>query len=230
MGRTAAQGFGIPVNALLGASQTIEKALAEMLSDESLSRPQQRKIKATLSAVAELRRGLERQASYLTDVITPDARRRRARQRLADRFNAAASLVAHQAERRGIRIVNEIDSELRTPPMFAAEVTTVFANLLTNAVKAAGGEGVIRASAGKDSEGNIRVRVENTGVAVKLSEAERWFRPFESTTTEINPVLGQGMGLGLPITRSVLREYGAEIHFVRPYTKFATAVEITFPA
>lgn len=217
------------VNALLGASQTIEKALAELLSGETLPRPQHRKLKVTLSAVSDLRRGLERQASYLTDVITPDARRRRSRQRLFDRFTAAVSLVAHQAERRGIRIVNEIDSDLKSPAMFAAEVTTVFANLLTNAVKAAGNEGLVRASAMKDSDGNIRVRVENTGVAVKLPDAERWFRPFESTTTEINPVLGQGMGLGLPITRSVLLEYGAEIRFVKPHPKFASAIEITFP-
>lgn len=113
--------------------------------------------------------------------------------------------------------------------MFAAEVTTVLANLLTNAVKAAGMDGEIRASTSSDPEGNLRVRIENTGVAVKLVESERWFRPFESTTTELDPALGQGMGLGLPITRSVLREYGAEVRFVRPSRRYATAIEITFP-
>jgi signal transduction histidine kinase len=201
-----------------------------MTADESTERAHRKRLNATLAAVSDLRRGLERQASYLMDVVTPDARRRRARQKLADRFDAATSLVAQQAERRGIRILNEIDRGLRTPPMFSAEVTTVFANLLTNAVKAAGTDGLIRASATIDEEGGVRVRLENTGVVVKLSEAERWFRPFESTTVEINPVLGQGMGLGLPITRSVLKEYGADLKFVRPSAKYATAIEIAFPA
>jgi len=215
------------VNALLGSAQTIETAIVGLLEDESLDRRQRRQLKTTLAAVSDLRRGLERQASYLTDVVTPDARRRRSKQKIAERFDAAAKLVAHQAERRGIRIVNKIDPDLRTPPMFAAEITTVFANLLTNAVKAAGRGGAVRASSREDEEGT-RIRLENTGVAVKLSEGERWFRPFESTTLEVDPVLGQGMGLGLPITRSVLREYGAELRFVRPSSEFATAIEILF--
>jgi C4-dicarboxylate-specific signal transduction histidine kinase len=71
--------------------------------------------------------------------------------------------------------------------------------------------------------------LENTGVAINIAEAERWFKPFESTTVEVDPVLGQGMGLGLPITRSMLEEYGAEIRFVQPSRGFATAVEIIFP-
>ena len=194
------------VNALLGASRTIENAMQQMVADESLSRQHRRRLTSTIAAMTDLRLGLERQASYLTDVITPDARRRRSKQRLSDRFNAAVSLVAHQAERRSIReILNEIGADVFSQPMFAAEVTTVFANLLTNAVKAAGKGGIVKASATQDTSG-VRLRIENTGVAVKLADGERWFRPFESTTVEVHPVLGQGMGLGLPISRSILSE------------------------
>lgn len=218
------------VNALLGSARTIEVALRSILEEDALERRLQKKMKTVVAAIADLRRGLERQASYLTDVITPDALRRRSRQRLAERFVAATSLVIHQAERRRITIVNEIDSELRSPPMFAAELTIVFANLLTNAVKAAGEEGNIRASARQDEQTGTVIRIENSGVAVKINESERWFQPFESTTTEVNPVLGQGMGLGLPITRSVLLEYGADIRFVKPSPGYSTAIEITFPA
>ncbi len=218
------------VNALLGSARTIEAALVGLMDDEAFGRLQRKRLKATVASVADLRRGLERQASYLTDVITPDARRRRSRQRLAERFDAATNLVSHQAERRRITITNEIDPDLRSPPMFAAEVTTVFANLLTNAVKAAGEDGTIRAFVRRDAESGTVIRIENSGVAVKVEQAEKWFRPFESTTTEVNPVLGQGMGLGLPITRSVLHEYGAEIRFVKPSRNYSTAIEITFPA
>ena len=113
--------------------------------------------------------------------------------------------------------------------MFPAELTTVFANLLTNAVKAAREDGHIVASADK-SEGALLVRVQNTGVSVNLEQAERWFEPFESTTQEINPVLGQGMGLGLTITRRILDYYGITIRFAEPDLGFATAIEMTFPA
>ena len=62
-----------------------------------------------------------------------------------------------------------------------------------------------------------------------MDEAERWFKPFQSTTSEVDPVLGQGMGLGLPITRNLLEYYGGTIVFVEPDEPYRTAVEMTLP-
>ena len=153
--------------------------------------------------MGDRRRNLERQASYLVDVVTLDARRRRSRLKIAERFDAGARLVAHVAEARHIQIENRIPADLQSPPMFQAELTTVFSNLVTNAVKAAGEGGKIRATGRRSADG-VTLRMENTGVAVNPSRGERWFRPFESSTTRVDAVLGQGMGLGLPITRSML--------------------------
>ncbi len=216
------------INALLGAAQTIEYALQRILEEDGLSRDQRRRLSQTLAVTTGLQRGLERQAAYLMDIETPDARRRRSRQRLGERFDTAVRLVQHQAERRGIGIDNRIPFELKSPPMFPAELTAVFANLLTNAVKAAGDGGYIRASASSGDD-LVRICIQNTGEAVQLDEAECWFAPFQSTTSEVDPVLGQGMGLGLTITRSLLGTYGASVSFVRPDSPFATAVEITLP-
>ncbi len=217
------------LNALLGAAQTIEYALERLLKEGGLSREQRRSLRLILTVTVDLKRGLERQAAYLIDIETPDARRRRSRQRLCERFDAAVRLVQHQAERRGIKIDNQIPPELRSPPMFSAELTAIFANLLTNAVKAAGEDGHILASA-SSADDQVWIRIQNTGTVVQLNEAERWFRPFQSTTSEVNPVLGQGMGLGLPITRNLLENYGAVVKFVRPDSPFATAVEIALPS
>jgi signal transduction histidine kinase len=161
--------------------------------------------------------------------VTPDVRRRRSKQSFADRFDTGAKLVASSADRRGIKIINKIPYDLKSPPMFAAELTTVFSNLLSNAVKAAGPKGTIRATARQRTNGTITLRVENTGSAVKTRDRERFFQPFESTTTKVDTVLGQGMGLGLTITRSMLEEYGATIKFAEPTNGFATAIEIVFP-
>ena len=217
------------LNALLGAAQTIEYALERLLKEGGLSREQRRSLRLILTVTIDLKRGLERQAAYLIDIETPDARRRRSRQYLCERFDASIRLVQHQAERRSIKIDNQIPSELRSPPMFPAELTAVFANLLTNAVKAAGEDGHILASASSGDD-QVRIRVQNTGTAIQLDEAERWFKPFQSTTSEVNPVLGQGMGLGLTITRNLLENYGAVVNFVRPDSPFATAIEIALPS
>ena len=217
------------INALLGAVQTIEHALEEVLAEGRLSLDKRRRLRRIMGIATELKHGLERQASYLTDVVTLDARRRRSRQRLGERFDIAVRLVQHQAERRDIDIDNRIPPELRSLPMFPAELTAVFANLLTNAVKAAGEDGYIRASASSGND-QVRIRIQNTGAAIRLDDAERWFKPFESTTSEVNPVLGQGMGLGLTITRNLLENYGAFVKFVRPTNPFATAVEVALPS
>ena len=216
------------INALLGATQTVEQALERLLEENGLSSGQRRMIRQTLGIVTDLKRGLERQAAYLLDIEIPDARRRRSRQRFQERFEAAVRLVQYQTERLSIEIENHIPSALRSPPMFPAELAAVFGNLLTNAVKAAGPNGRLCASA-VDGKRQIQVRIQNTGTAVKLDEAERWFKPFQSTTSEVDPVLGQGMGLGLPIVRNLLEYYGGDIKFGPPDEPYGTSVEITFP-
>ena len=221
------------INGLVGTAEAVDHALRRLRGARGAGttkvREQTQLLNALGGVVADLRRNLERQASYLIDVVTPDARRRRSKQGFAERFDAAARLVANVADAAGIKIENGIPATIQSPPMFPAELTTVFSNLLTNAVKAAGKNGRVRATATRSS-GRVEVRLENTGISVDLKEAERWFEAFESTTVKVNTVLGQGMGLGLPITRSVLAEYGASIRFVEPSSGFASAIEIVVPA
>jgi signal transduction histidine kinase len=217
------------INGLVDIARGVDQALRRIRESVGLSPKHKTALGALQRSVGDLRRMLERQASYLVDVVSPDARRRRSRQSLSRRFDSAAKLVAFAADKRNIKIVNQLTEDLRSPPMFPAELTAVFSNLLTNAIKAAGRKGRIRVS-GKQGRDQITVRLENTGKAVRLREAERWFQPFESSTVNVDPVLGQGMGLGLPITRSMLEEYGATIKFAPPTAGFATAIEIVFPS
>ena len=216
------------INSLLGSAIALEGALSNLRNDPNTSPPTRKRLAELHRSLGDLRRSIERQASYLTDVVTPDARRRRSRLALSERFQAAAKLVEAAAQRQGIKIENRIPPDLKSPPMFPAELLVVFSNLLTNAVKAAGVGGRVVAT-GKVGPSATEVRLENTGVAVDPINSEKWFRPFESTTTRTDPVLGQGMGMGLPITRNLIEEYGASIEFVRPSRGFATALEITFP-
>jgi len=217
------------INALLRIAESVEGALERLRDEKDLPSKTRRALSSLLRTVGDLRRRLERQASYLVDVVTPDARRRRSRQSLAERLDAGSRLVQHLIDDRNITLSNDIPPDLKSPPMFPAELSTVFSNLLTNAVKAAGIGGKIRASGRAKNDQSLSVVIENTGTAVNLRDAERWFKPFESTTTSVDPVLGQGMGLGLPITRKMLEQYGADIRFAKPSHGFATAIEIVFP-
>jgi len=215
------------INGLLAMASTTDMML-ERLRDDPDQFTSAKARRATAEAhqgVRDLRGRLERQAAYLIDLTSPTAVKRRSRQRIAERLDRAAELLAPALERRNITLVNKIPTGIRTPPMFSAEITAVLLNLLTNAVKAAGSNGkILAATRGKGSV----LRLENTGAGVDLADSDRWFRPFETTTTDVDPLLGQGMGFGLPITRGILDEYGARIRFVKPRKGYSTAIEVDF--
>jgi signal transduction histidine kinase len=218
------------IHGLLALAQAVENSLSQLADELRLAdRSSRQKLARTSAAVEELRLALERQAAYLTDIAGANARRRRSRQPLAERFQSAVDLVAHHAERRHIRIDNQIPRDLKSPPMFRAELTAIFSNLLTNAIKAAGDRGRIAATSARGSDGKLTVRLENTGIAIDPNVGEVWFRPFTSSTADVDPALGKGMGLGLPITRRLLEEYGAEVRFGTPRKGFATRLEISWP-
>jgi signal transduction histidine kinase len=212
------------VNAALGSISSLKRAVERMLD----SPPSARDIARLQRRVDALQRTLERQSAYLVEIVSRDARRRRSRRRYAEHFEQSALLLADIAEREGITVENDIPNDLKTPPMFPAEVTSMFTNLLSNAIKAAGRDGLIRAT-GRAEDNRVRIAIQNTGVAVKLARAEQWFDPYRSTTATVDPSLGQGMGLGLTITRAMLAEYRGTIAFIPPDRDFKTSLEVSLP-
>ncbi|MFE7905103.1 sensor histidine kinase [Streptomyces albogriseolus] len=216
------------VNGLLSEAQSV-RTLANAIDGRSLPVGQGQILQDLRSGIDSLCQTLARQASYLTEVVGPDARRRRKRIPLTEVPRTSLQLLAHTLNERGIHVTEDLDSSAKTPPMFPAELTIICTNLLTNAAKAAGRNGRIMITGGAIANGGIRLRVENTGEAVSLEESERWFQPFETSTTEVDIVLGQGMGLGLPITRRMVSEYAGTVRFVEPSQGFSTAVEVVVP-
>jgi signal transduction histidine kinase len=212
------------VNAIAVLCDNVAKGIEAVIgsmADQKLTR----RLSVVAAQAREIRDRLRRNAVYLADMTGIEGRRRRSRQPLSERFNRVAEFYSDAALKRGIKLRNEIPDQLKTPPMFPAEVSAIFSNLLGNAVKFAGPNGVVKTSASID-DGELVITMENTGEAVDLKAAEKWFEPFKSTTSEVDETLGQGMGLGLTITRSLLDEYGGSISFVQPSKKFATAVEV----
>jgi signal transduction histidine kinase len=216
------------VNGLLSEAQAV-RTLAAALDTKGMEPSQRGLVKDIRAGIESLCLTLTRQASYLTEVVGPDARRRRRRIPLSSIARTSLLLLTSSIEDRNISIQQDLPSMIRTPPIFPAEMTIICTNLLTNAIKAAGSGGNILMSGKQASAGGINLRIENTGTAVSLGEAERWFQPFETTTTDVDIILGQGMGLGLPITRRIVSEYGGAVRFVEPSSGYSTAVEVTLP-
>jgi len=206
-----------------GVSRNLE-AIASTIKEQKLHR----RLSSVASECRDIRDRLRRNAVYLADMTGIEGRRRRSRQFLHERFTKVADFLSPSAARRRVAVEVAIPERLRTPPMFPAELSAIFTNLLSNAIKFAGENGKIQATAQAEDDEFV-FRLENTGTAVDLKTARRWFEPFRSSTSEVDESLGQGMGLGLTVTRSLLDEYGGTIEFVPPSKNFATAIELRIP-
>lgn len=217
------------INGLLGQARTVRELLEPLAQDEGLGRPQRARVRKVGKALDDLAQALDRQSSYLTDVVSTDSRRRRRRVDVADRLGVSRRLLTVELGRRSVELDTELPPGLKTPPMFPAEVTVLLNNLLTNAIKNAGSPGRVLVSGESLGQRGLTLRISNTGTAVDLRDAERWFLPFETTTTIVDEVLGQGLGLGLPITRALLDDYRGNIAFTTPRRGFATEIQVDLP-
>jgi signal transduction histidine kinase len=216
------------VNALALLAQGITDAVlrcAEAVHDSATARA----LKRIGRDAKEIRERLRRNAIYLADMTGIEGRRRRSRQNLTDAFEGVLENFREAIRSRGIAVENNIPNTLQTLPIFPAELKAIMSNFLSNAVKFAGKDGRIAAS-GRQDAGDIVFRLENSGAAVDLANSSIWFEPFRSTTQDVDESLGQGMGLGLTITRSMVNDYGGAVAFVRPSRGYATAIEARLPS
>ena len=195
-----------------------------LVTSRTARAPLQRARKSAFALADRIRRN----ATYLVDATSFSGRRRRSRLPLRDRFDAVVPFFENRLRRREIDLLNEIPGDLRTPPMFPSELAGIFTNLLSNATKFAGEGGKIAVSAQVLDEG-MQVTMQNTGSAVDLKRAPKLFEAFQSTSERPDAVLGQGMGMGLTITRAFIQEYGGTIEFVKPTDGYATALQFTVP-
>lgn len=111
----------------------------------------------------------------------------------------AHNLIKHKAE------VRREYGELPEVQALPSQLNQVFMNLLVNAAQAIPEFGTITVRSGRDG-GTAWVEVEDTGPGVPEAERHRIFDAFYTT----KPV-GEGTGLGLPISQSIVARHGGRL-------------------
>jgi signal transduction histidine kinase len=115
------------------------------------------------------------------------------------------AVLASKAKSKSVTVRMEIDDGLPSVRAYGGELNQVWSNLIENALDAVGpsGEVVVRAS----REGAwVVVRIIDDGPGITPDIQGRIFDPFFTTKP-----IGQGTGLGLDITRRIVRRHDGQV-------------------
>jgi two-component system NtrC family sensor kinase len=123
-----------------------------------------------------------------------------------------------------LKVSLELINELPQLPLDADRMQQVFLNLLLNARDAIGVEANDGAIAIKTSRhnGEVRAEIVDNGEGIPVENRERIFDPFFTTKPK-----GQGTGLGLAVSHSIVLAHGGRIS-VMPQDRGTTFV-VSFP-
>ena len=116
-------------------------------------------------------------------------------------------MMASKAKSKGAAITLDIEANLPRVHAAGGELNQVWLNLIDNALDAIGESGGIDISARKDLN-RVVVLVVDNGPGIPPDIMPKIFDPFFTTKPP-----GQGTGLGLDITRRLLRRFNADISF-----------------
>lgn len=120
-------------------------------------------------------------------------------------LDQVAALTARRCRDAGVSVQLELGDGLPHPSIVRDQIEQVLLNLVLNAIDAMpnGGTLTLRTEATKEPPG-VRVSVQDTGQGIPPDVVPRIFEFFYTTKAS-------GTGLGLPISRGIVRQYGGTL-------------------
>lgn len=145
-----------------------------------------------------------------------------ARVELGEALAGTLKLLEFRLRKQGIRLELSLPEDMPRLAVPKGETQQVFLNILTNAMDAMphGGKlSIAGAVAGRE----LVLALADEGVGMKPEELRRMFDPFYTTKAP-----GQGTGLGLPISYSIMQRLGGKIRVESTFGQ-GTTVYLHFP-
>lgn len=169
------------------------------------------------------------QGSLVGLLVESDTRRRRRSLALLPLIQTLERGFAGYMSRYSIGLRIDVPPHFRTPPLFEAEIYAVLLNLLTNSLKAVrdSDQRQVRVEA-IASRKTLILRVFDTGVGIPDEIRDDIFEPFV-TTSQPDPVLGVGTGLGLKIVRDLALAWGGDVDLIQAHDPWSTAIQLVVP-
>lgn len=113
--------------------------------------------------------------------------------------------IYHNQLKYGVEVTRDYQPNLPDLRCFADELMQVWTNIIHNAIQAMNGKGKLHIEA-KHSDGNIIVRITDSGPGIPEHVLDRIFDAFFTTKPE-----GEGSGLGLDISRRIIEKHAGRI-------------------
>ena len=101
-------------------------------------------------------------------------------------------------------------------------------NLLSNAIRFTPAGGQVVVSTTYESNGNVSLRIRDTGVGMTRVELEQAMKPFKQVAG-LNRPRGDGTGLGLPLAKAMAEANRAQFA-MNSQPGQGTLIEIVFPS
>jgi signal transduction histidine kinase len=120
---------------------------------------------------------------------------------------ATLSIVGGLLQEKGLQLVRDVDPRLPMVSCDRRRLRQVLLNLISNAIKFTN-EGTVTVSV-KNQGQEMLFSVIDTGVGISSDKQDLIFEPFVQVERGERQI--QGTGLGLPISRSLVRAHGGEL-------------------
>jgi signal transduction histidine kinase len=115
------------------------------------------------------------------------------------------------------------------PPLHADArlVRQMILNLLSNAVKFTPAGGEVRLEAALEPDGSLAVTVADNGIGISEEDLGQVIKPFNVVESAMKGDYG-GIGLGLPLTKSMIELHGGSLELTSTFGVGTTA-RLRFP-
>jgi len=147
---------------------------------------------------------------------------------LNDLTQQCVAIMQPQANRERILIRTSLPQALPQVVADARSVRQIVLNLLSNSIKFTSAGGQVIVSTALNDNGEVVLRVRDTGVGMSEKDLVTALEPFRQIATSPRGGSG-GTGLGLPLTKALAEANRARFH-ITSAPKEGTLVEIAFPA
>lgn len=200
-----------PLNYTMVAVQLLQASDAQ-ISDED---------KDSLNDISEGIKRVSQIISDLRDFAYPEQAKHFTPFRLSDAINSSKQFTANLCD--GIAVKSDIPADLLALGS-KSQVTQLLVNLIQNAVRALDGteKSVIEITATTNDD-FVQVNVHDNGRGIPPEHLKRVFEPFFTTSD-----VGQGMGLGLSICHTIIKNMNGNID-IQSQPESGTTVTIQIP-